>query len=118
MNLIWCQFSLALIWLANINLVQTELFTALADMEELLETEAVLITNLENYIQMQEAKLEFFKRKLYEYQREHSEANEDGLKYLSNPVNAYLLTKRLTVDWQELENVMNYNLEQSKSNYF
>lgn len=55
-------------------------------------------------------------RKLYEYHREHSEASDDALAYLSNPVNAYLLTKRLTVDWQELENVMNYNVEQSELN--
>uniref|UniRef100_A0A8W7PY05 Prolyl 4-hydroxylase N-terminal domain-containing protein n=1 Tax=Anopheles coluzzii TaxID=1518534 RepID=A0A8W7PY05_ANOCL len=37
--------------------VDGELFTALADMEELLETEAVLITNLDNYVQAQEEKL-------------------------------------------------------------
>lgn len=62
MNLIWCQFSLVLVWILNINLVQTEMFTALADMEQLLETEAVLITNLENYIELQEEKIDFFKR--------------------------------------------------------
>lgn len=62
MNLIWCQFSLALVWFLKLTLVHTEMFTALADMEQLLETESVLITNLENYIQMQEEKLEFFKR--------------------------------------------------------
>lgn len=62
MNLIWCQFSLVLVWFLKLTLVQTEMFTALADMEQLLETESVLITNLESYIQIQEEKLEFFKR--------------------------------------------------------
>lgn len=39
-----------------------EVFTALAEMEELLETEAYLISNLEAYIATQEQKLNFLKR--------------------------------------------------------
>lgn len=38
-----------------------EMYTALADMEELLETEAVLISNLETYILAQEEKLKFLR---------------------------------------------------------
>lgn len=39
-----------------------EVYTALAEMEELLETESVLITNLEGYIRVQEDKLNFLKK--------------------------------------------------------
>lgn len=39
-----------------------EVYTALAEMEELLETEAYLISNLEAYIATQEQKLNFLKR--------------------------------------------------------
>lgn len=39
-----------------------ELFTALAEMEELLDTEAVLVANLEAYISAHEEKLKFLKR--------------------------------------------------------
>lgn len=88
----------------------TELFTALADMEELLETEAVLIANLDNYIRVQEDKLNQLRRKSAEYQREHTEAAKDVGTYLSNPVNAFLLTKRLTTDWREVENLMSYDV--------
>ncbi|CRK94746.1 CLUMA_CG008246, isoform A [Clunio marinus] len=83
-----------------------ELFTALTDMEELLETESVLINNLEGYILAQEKKLEFLKQKVKEYQREHAEAGKDVSSYLLNPINAYLLTKRLTSDWKDLEQIM------------
>lgn len=38
-----------------------EMYTALADMEELLETEAVLISNLETYVLAQEEKLKFLR---------------------------------------------------------
>lgn len=94
----------------TITIVNGELFTALAEMEEVLETEAVLISNLENYISAQEQKLIFLRRKISEYHREHNEAAVDVTSYLSNPVNAYLLTKRLTVDWRQVEDVMTYDV--------
>lgn len=87
-----------------------ELFTALADMEELLETESVLISTLENFINAQDIRLELLRNKVAEYQKEHNEAAADVTTYLSNPVNAYLLTKRLTVDWREIESVMTYDV--------
>lgn len=39
-----------------------EVYTALVEMEELLETEAVLIGNLEAYIDAQEEKLNYLRR--------------------------------------------------------
>lgn len=75
-------------------------------MEEVLETESVLINNLEGYILAQEKKLEYLRRKIKEYQREHNEAGKDVSGYLLNPINAYLLTKRLTSDWRDLESIM------------
>lgn len=98
------------ILIQNIN---GELFTALAEMEELLETETVLISNLENFINAQEIRLDLLRTKVTEYQREHNEAAADVTTYLSNPVNAYLLTKRLTVDWREIESVMTYDVGSS-----
>ena len=75
-------------------------------MEEVLETESVLISNMEGYIEAQEKKLEYLKQKVVEYQREHDEAAKDVSAYLLNPINAYLLTKRLTSDWKDLEQIM------------
>lgn len=40
----------------------SELYTALADLEELLQTESVLISNLQSYIDAQEQKLELLRR--------------------------------------------------------
>lgn len=75
-------------------------------MEEVLETESVLINNLEGYIFAQETKLEYLRKKIQEYQREHEEAAKDVSSYLLNPINAYLLTKRLTSDWKDIEHIM------------
>lgn len=43
---------------------------------------------------------------MHEYQKVHSEASADILQYLSNPINAFRLTKRLTTDWREVETMM------------
>lgn len=75
-------------------------------MEEILGTEKILIENLEGYISLQEDKLAYLKRKVKEYQREHDEASKDPSGYLLNPINAFLLTKRLTVDWKDIETFM------------
>lgn len=48
-----------MIWIKTI---KAEVYTALSEMEELLETEAVLINNLESYIAAYEEKLSFLKR--------------------------------------------------------
>lgn len=75
-------------------------------MEEVFETESLLISNMEGYISAQETKLDYLKQKVKEYQREHNEAAKDVSSYLLNPINAYLLTKRLTSDWKDLEKIM------------
>lgn len=43
-------------------LVDCEIFTALAELEELLDTEAVLINTLESYIKAEEQKIDLLKR--------------------------------------------------------
>lgn len=42
--------------------IHCEVFTALADLEDLLDTEAVLIQSLENYIRAEEDKISILKR--------------------------------------------------------
>lgn len=45
-----------------LNTCTAEVFTALAEMEELLDTEAVLIANLVSYVDAQEEKLSYLRR--------------------------------------------------------
>lgn len=99
-------FSVVLVLFVTCQHSHGELYTALADMEELLETESVLIRTLEGYIEAQENKLRLLRRFAAEYAKEHDEASQDVQLYLSNPINAYLLVKRLTTDWKEVESSM------------
>lgn len=45
-------------------------------------------------------------RKTEEYEQVYNEANKDPSSYLINPVNSFLLTKRLTSDWLDFEDLM------------
>ncbi|BES92490.1 prolyl 4-hydroxylase [Nesidiocoris tenuis] len=87
-------------------LIRAELYTAITDLEDLLDTEAMFMETLNRYIQREEKKLERLKRKAEEYKKEHSLASADVSEYLSNPINAYLLVKRLTTDWTTTESLM------------
>lgn len=40
------------------------------------------------------------------YQQQHDKASEDIQSYVANPINAYLLVKRLTTDWKQVENLI------------
>uniref|UniRef100_A0A1B6MIZ2 procollagen-proline 4-dioxygenase n=1 Tax=Graphocephala atropunctata TaxID=36148 RepID=A0A1B6MIZ2_9HEMI len=82
---------------------QAEIYTALVDMEELLESEAALLRTLDDYILAQEMKIRLIKKKYAEFTHEHEEASRDATHYLSNPLNVFLMVKRLTNDWKDLE---------------
>jgi prolyl 4-hydroxylase len=60
LNVVWTASLIVSSWM--VSGVHTELYTCLADMEELLETEALLIRTLDGYIQAQEDKLKMLRR--------------------------------------------------------
>lgn len=88
---------------------QGEVFTALVDMEGLLGTEAELVRFLQEHIQKEEDRIQRLRSYLYEYEKQHEEASTDIQKFLQNPINAYLLVKRLSMDWKEVENLIRGN---------
>lgn len=48
------------------------------------------------------------------YTSEHEKAHKDPTDYLSNPINAYLLVKRLTADWKATEDLIKNDLYEGK----
>lgn len=48
------------------------------------------------------------------YTAEHEKARKDPTDYLSNPINAYLLVKRLTADWKATEDLIRNDLYEGK----
>lgn len=86
--------------------VSCEVYTALADLEELLDTENLLIDTLQSYIKAEEQKLHLLRKYVDIYQNQHNKAIKDVNSYISNPINAYTLVKRLTTDWNDVEELM------------
>lgn len=69
-----------------------------------METEEVFIQDLSKYIGDYEAALKYMEWKVEYFQKEHDDMAKDPEKYLSNPLNAFLLIKRMTV---EVDSIIN-----------
>ncbi|KAI4458946.1 prolyl 4-hydroxylase alpha subunit [Holotrichia oblita] len=87
----------------------SELYTAVAELEGLLHTEQTVITKLGNYIYAQEQKMLLVKRYVEAYMDQYKKASKDIQTYLQNPINAYLLVKRLTTDWDVVQDLITEN---------
>jgi prolyl 4-hydroxylase len=82
--------------------VHSELFTALVDLEKVLYTEQKVASDLRRYISQEEARLEQLKKLANDYEAHSNEALSNPERHLANPVNAFLLVKRFTTDWQSM----------------
>ncbi|CAI2349116.1 unnamed protein product [Caenorhabditis sp. 36 PRJEB53466] len=86
-----------------------DLFTSIADMQNLLETERNIPKLLDKYIHEEEERLVQLKKLADEYALKNEKSIETGLKDITNPINAFLLIKRKIFDWKEIESKMNAN---------
>lgn len=86
---------------------QEEYFTALVHLEKLLQTEQLIVNNLNRYLDYEEKRISSLRQLAHHYNKLNSVASQDVQSYLSNPVNAYLLVKRLTTDWKLVEYFIN-----------
>lgn len=84
----------------------SEIFTSIIQLEKLLKTEEEITNTLEKYIIETEKNLKHLKITLDELKNEHNKSSRNPEEYLSSPMNAFLLIKRLTLDWAEAQNIM------------
>ncbi|KAE9555682.1 hypothetical protein FO519_001153 [Halicephalobus sp. NKZ332] len=93
-----------------IGIAYGDVFTAMVDLENLLSSESDLTSALiENYINAEKNRLDRLKRFAEDYLSKNNENSGDDLKVVTNPVNAYLLIKRLTSDWKYITHLMKAN---------
>ncbi|XP_077540266.1 prolyl 4-hydroxylase subunit alpha-1 isoform X4 [Haemaphysalis longicornis] len=83
-----------------------EVFTALVDLENLLHTEGAIVQTLQRYLDAEEGRLEKIKKLRQEFSQLHKAASRDGDEFVANPVNAFLLVKKLTADWKTVSRLM------------
>uniref|UniRef100_A0A7I4YLH5 procollagen-proline 4-dioxygenase n=1 Tax=Haemonchus contortus TaxID=6289 RepID=A0A7I4YLH5_HAECO len=90
-----------------------DLFTAIADMQRMLGAEKEVTTVIDKYIEAEQQRLEELKRFADEYIDRNKDAEDVGPDFVTNPINAYLLIKRLTTEWKKVEDIMRTNKAES-----
>lgn len=103
----FARLLVALFTLLLVPSVQPEYFTALVHLEKLLQTEKNIVANLNRYLDYEEKRITNLRQLAHHYNTLNTVASRDVEAYLLNPVNAYLLVKRLTTDWQLVEYLIN-----------
>ena len=85
--------------------IHAEIFTSMADMENMVMFEKKMLTELKNYIRAEEEKVAQIKKFVNGVDDVLNPINsiDDIGKYLGNPVNSYLMLKRFNVEWKKLE---------------
>jgi len=98
---------------AVIQLGQSELFTAMVDLERILHAEYDVAKHMRDYIASEEKRIAQLKKIADDYEEHSKSALEDVSLHLSNPVNAFLLVKRFTSDWAQVESMILENAGQT-----
>uniref|UniRef100_A0A915BIH4 Prolyl 4-hydroxylase alpha subunit domain-containing protein n=2 Tax=Parascaris univalens TaxID=6257 RepID=A0A915BIH4_PARUN len=98
-----------LIFAALSTMCVADIFTAVADLQNLLGAEKEVTSVISAYIDSELERLQQLKKVAKEYAARNAEALSSDTSYVSNPVNAYLLIKRLTSDWKFVETMMTQN---------
>ncbi|KAM8706636.1 hypothetical protein ACLKA7_010836 [Drosophila subpalustris] len=86
--------------------VNGEFYSSIHEMSKVFGYEQKMLQYMQKFMADNESKLDFLKARLDEYERERNEALQWGVAYFESPLNKYLLSKRLTVDWQRISNLM------------
>src|SRR5207248_1297975 len=99
--------SFLLTCISSVHLLEGQLSAASTDdMEQLLHTPREIVKSLERYLQSEEQRLSKIRQIVDIYLKLHFVANEKSQKsqtFLASPINVYVLVKRLTTDWKQVE---------------
>ncbi|XP_017470548.1 PREDICTED: prolyl 4-hydroxylase subunit alpha-2-like [Rhagoletis zephyria] len=83
-----------------------EYFSSVSGLEKLLTVESEVLNDLQHYISSLQTHIDWLQSELDSIRFEHQTAADDVDGYLSNPVNAYRLIKRLHTDWRSIEDIV------------
>ncbi|XP_055351631.1 prolyl 4-hydroxylase subunit alpha-1-like [Paramacrobiotus metropolitanus] len=87
-----------------------EVFTAIADLEKLLENERLVVDTLERFLDEEEQRMDQIRKYTTELKNIYATANDNLEKFIAHPVNVYLFVKKLTLDWKQAEDLLNQAL--------
>ncbi|XP_012939002.1 prolyl 4-hydroxylase subunit alpha-1 [Aplysia californica] len=82
-----------------VSVLRGELFTSNAHLQTALYAEKDIASLLNSYVEQEQMRLDKIKKLADDYDTHSNTALENIDSYLGNPVNAFLLIKRFTLDW-------------------
>lgn len=82
--------------------LQADKFTALVELQNTLRVEAELSERLHDYIRQEEERLGKLREIAHSMQESSQSMLQDPVKHLGNPVNAFKLVKKFSVDWNNI----------------
>ncbi|TDG43158.1 hypothetical protein AWZ03_010423 [Drosophila navojoa] len=91
--------------------------TSVAGMEQLLRVEKELIDNLNSYADELEQKLNVVRSFVSQMRMENDKALDDPIQYLSHPLNAYSLIRRMHQDWTHWQHYMKQPVGEQQVSY-
>lgn len=93
----------------------SDVFTSTADMEALVVTEKGLTEALHRYLETEQNRLKSLKQFLHRTESTLEQINKTSVgKFVGNPINSYLMLKRFSVDWKNMENLVTKDFSKGK----
>ena len=82
------------------------MFTSSTDLQALIVTESELVVKLNQYVMEETQRIEQIKKVIQQYEELRDSALGAEEKFVGNPLNSFLLIKKLTTDWKSLQSLI------------
>ena len=92
--------------LTYMNFDNDGMFTSSTDLLGLVDTESELVMKLNQYVTEETQRIEKVKKLIRQYEELRDSAQSGEEKFVGNPLNSFLLIKKLTSDWKSLQSLM------------
>ena len=104
---------LSLPYLTYENVDNDGMFTSSTDLQDLVLTESELVMKLNQYVTEETQRIEKVKKLIRQYEELRDSAVDGEEKFVGNPLNSFLLIKKLTSDWKSLQSLMENTASQT-----
>ncbi|VDO42609.1 unnamed protein product, partial [Brugia timori] len=89
--------------------VSADSFSSLASLKALIGAERDIPVMINAYVEKELEKLDYLKKFAQEIQKSNNKAIRDGEEAITHPINAFLLIKGMTTDWNKVIKIMRSN---------
>ena len=93
------------------SICHAEMFSAIESLEKLFIEEKRVLKLFESIIETSKSTRVHLKEKLKKWKNESEKAEENFVEYIGNPLNSFLLIKRMAVDYKQMQNQLGVEIE-------